>query len=256
MKRLWQYRELFYFLTLRDIKVRYKQAIFGFGWAILSPVILALVFWLVFDIFLKVESGPIPYLLLVFTKLTFWNFFSQSVSAASLSITANANLISRSKFPREVLVLSTVVVRLVDLLASFAVLVVLMFFFKIGVSFQVLWLIPILFLEVVLVIGLGLIFASLNVYFRDISVFIPLLIIAWLFVTPVIYTLDSVSSKYHLFLSLNPMTGIVEGIRKALLLQAAPEFTATVTSAITSILILLFGYFLFKKLEKGFADVI
>src|SRR3989344_4318745 len=160
IKNLWQYKELFYFLTLRDIKVRYKQAILGFGWAILSPVVLALVFWLVFGVFLKIQTGPIPYLLLVFAKLTFWNFFSQSVTIISSSLIGNANLISKSSFPREILVLSTASSRLIDLLASFLILVIMMVFYHTTFSFQILWLIPILIFEILLILGLGFMFSS------------------------------------------------------------------------------------------------
>lgn len=254
--KIWQYRELFYFLTLRDIKVRYRQAVLGFGWAVISPVVLALVFWLVFGVFLKVHSGPIPYLLLIFSKLTFWNFFSQTLSAAAASLTGNSNLISKSAFPREILVLSSVSVRIVDLSAAVVVLAALMFFYKIGVSFQVFWLIPIVALEIILVIGLGLVVASLNVYFRDIAALLPLLMTAWLFVTPVIYTLDSVPKNFQILLFLNPMTGIIEGIRSSLLLHRPPDLTALAFSTVAAITVFILGYIIFKKIEKGFADVI
>jgi len=176
IRNLWQYRELFYFLSLRDLKVRYRQAIFGIAWALISPIVLAIVFWFIFGLFLKIHSGPIPYLLLIFTRLTFWNFFSQTVSSSATSVTSNSNLVLKSYFPREILVFAPIVVRLVDLASSFIVLVLLLLFYKVGISFNVLWIIPILLLEVLLISAFALIFSSLNVYFKDVGAFLPLLV--------------------------------------------------------------------------------
>lgn len=254
--RLWYFRYLFIFLIWRDVKVRYKQAILGVAWALLSPIVLAFVFWVVFSLFFPVDSGPIPYILLIFSKLTFWNFFTQSVSSASLSLTGNTNLITRSSFPREILVFSSISVRLVDLVASIAVLLALAIFFRVDFSFEVLWLVPILVVEFFLATAFGLIFSSLNVYFRDINVFLPLMMTAWLFVTPVIYSLEKVPAKYHIYLLLNPMTGVIEGIKQALLMQSTPNLAALGVSTIMTVFFFVFGYILFKKLEKSFADVI
>lgn len=256
LKEIWRYHQLLYFLTLRDIKVRYKQAVFGIGWAILSPAALALVFWLVFGVFLNVSSGPVPYLLLVFSKLTFWNFFSQSVSGSSTALTSNANLIIKSAFPREILIFSSTLVRIIDLAASLAIMAILMAAYGFGFSLQTIWLIPILLIESLLIIGLSLIFSSLNVYFRDIGAFLPLLMTLWLFLTPVIYTLDTIPPQFKILLLINPMTGIIESVRLSLLLKSPPDFLALSFSLIISLGTLIFGCLLFKKLEKGFADII
>ena len=256
IKNLWQYKELFYFLSLRDLKVRYRQAIFGIAWALISPIVLAIVFWFIFGLFLKIHSGPTPYLLLIFTRLTFWNFFSQTVSSSATSVTSNSNLVLKSYFPREILVFSPIVVRLVDLASSFIVLILLMVFYKIGISFNVLWIIPILLLEVLLISAFALIFSSLNVYFKDVSAFLPLLMTAWLFATPIIYSIEKIPQQYQKILFLNPMTGIVEGIKSSLLLKSPPDFLPLSFSLVITIALFLIGYVLFKKLEKNFADVI
>src|SRR3989338_841026 len=238
IKNLWQYKELFYFLSLRDLKVRYRQAILGIAWALISPIVLAIVFWL------------------IFTRLTFWNFFSQTVSSSATSVTSNSNLVLKSYFPREILVFSPIVVRLVDLASSFIVLILLMVFYKIGISFNVLWIIPILLLEVLLISAFALIFSSLNVYFKDVSAFLPLLMTAWLFATPIIYSIEKIPQQYQKILFLNPMTGIVEGIKSSLLLKSPPDFLPLSFSLVITIALFLIGYVLFKKLEKNFADVI
>ncbi|KKQ89825.1 MAG: ABC-type polysaccharide/polyol phosphate export system, permease component [Candidatus Curtissbacteria bacterium GW2011_GWC2_38_9] len=256
IKNLWQYKELFYFLSLRDLKVRYRQAILGIAWALISPIVLAIVFWFIFGLFLKIHSGPTPYLLLIFTRLTFWNFFSQTVSSSATSVTSNSNLVLKSYFPREILVFSPIVVRLVDLASSFIVLILLMVFYKIGISFNVLWIIPILLLEVLLISAFALIFSSLNVYFKDVSAFLPLLMTAWLFATPIIYSIEKIPQQYQKILFLNPMTGIVEGIKSSLLLKSPPDFLPLSFSLVITIALFLIGYVLFKKLEKNFADVI
>jgi len=256
IRNLWQYRELFYFLSLRDLKVRYRQAIFGIAWALISPIVLAIVFWFIFGLFLKIHSGPIPYLLLIFTRLTFWNFFSQTVSSSATSVTSNSNLVLKSYFPREILVFAPIVVRLVDLASSFIVLVLLLLFYKVGISFNVLWIIPILLLEVLLISAFALIFSSLNVYFKDVGAFLPLLVTAWLFATPIIYSIETIPQKYQKILFLNPMTGIIEGIKKALLLKSPPDFLPLSFSFVITIILFFIGYILFKKLEKNFADII
>jgi len=256
IKNLWQYKELFYFLSLRDLKVRYRQAILGIAWALISPIVLAIVFWFIFGLFLKIHSGPTPYLLLIFTRLTFWNFFSQTVSSSATSVTSNSNLVLKSYFPREILVFSPIVVRLVDLASSFIVLILLMVFYKIGISFNVLWIIPILLLEVLLISAFALIFSSLNVLFQGCSAFLPLLMTAWLFATPIIYSIEKIPQQYQKILFLNPMTGIVEGIKSSLLLKSPPDFLPLSFSLVITIALFLIGYVLFKKLEKNFADVI
>lgn len=254
--KLWEHRQLLYFLTLRDIKVRYKQAFFGIAWAILTPAAQAIIFALVFGIFLKISKDPAYYLLVVFSGFIFWNFLSQSVSTAIFALTGNYNLVVKTAFPKDVLVLSSVIGRLPDLVASFLVLLVILFLFQINLSILILWLIPLTLLLVILAIAVGLFFASTNVYFRDITAITPLFLTIWLYLSPVVYSLESIPSEYRKYLIFNPMTGILEGIRNVLLLQKAPDYLSLIISIVITMLFLGFSYALFKKLEKGFADII
>lgn len=253
---LWKYKDLIYFLTVRDIKVRYKQAIFGFAWAILTPTFQALVFWLVFGTLFRIPTGKIPYLPLVFSGFVFWNFFSQSVSSATLSVTGNSNLVTKIAFPKEILILSSTLGRIPDLIASLIVLIVIIGFYHISLSAHILWLLPILIVEMVLALAVGMFFASINVYFRDIVAVVPILLMAWLFLTPVIYPLESIPMRFQTYAKLNPMTGILEGFRSALLVGKAPELTSLLLSITIAFSTLIVSYLLFKKLEKGFSDVI
>lgn len=256
IKNSWQYRYLLYFLIWREVKVRYKQAIFGIAWAILTPMIQALVFWVVFGLIFKVPSKGIPYLPLVFTGITFWNYFSQGISSASLSLTGNSNLVTRVAFPKEILVLAAILARIPDLAASFLVLVLILFFYQINPFHYLLWVLLILIIESSLAFGIGLLFAATNVYFRDITALTPLVLMSWLFLTPVLYPLESIPNAFRVFVMLNPMTGILENLRKSLLLEKAPDFVSLLISTSITIIVLIGSYFVFKKLEKGFADVI
>ena len=254
--KLWRFRYLLLLLVWRDVKGRYKQALFGFAWAILTPTFQALVFWLVFGALFKIPTGKVPYLPLVFSGFIFWNFFSQSVSSATLSITGNSNLVTKIAFPKEILILSSILGRIPDLIASLAVLIIILAFYHIGLSVHILWVIPILIIEMVMALAVGMFLASINVYFRDITAVVPILLMAWLFLTPVIYPLESIPQQYQLYAKLNPMTGILEGLRNAVLIGAPPERISMLLSITTTFIFVVFSYLLFKKLEKGFSDVV
>lgn len=251
-----RYKDLLYYLSLRDLKVRYKNAFLGLLWTLLTPVLLALIFWLVFDLFLKIHTGNTPYLLLVFTKLTFWNFFNQGVIACATSVTSSQNLISRSSFPKELLVVSTILAKLVDLAASFLVLFLLMVYYQINLSLHFWWFFPILLLEIVLVLGIGLLLSSVNVYLRDVTVLLPLVLTAWLFITPIFYTIDMVPDRFHWLLMVNPMTGIIENLRRSLLLSQPPDVFLLTSCLVATGVIFYIGLLVFHKLKIGFADIV
>lgn len=253
---IWRFRYLLLLLVWRDVKSRYKQALFGFTWAILTPTFQALVFWLVFGALFKIPTGNAPYLPLVFSGFIFWNFFSQSVSTATVSITGNSNLVTKIAFPKEILILASVLGRIPDLIASLTVLIIIFVFYHINLSVHILWLIPILMIEMILAFAMGMLLSSINVYFRDITAVVPILLMAWLFLTPVIYPLESVPTQFQMYAKLNPMAGILEGLRSALLAGKSPEFTSLSLSILITFSLLIFSYLLFKKLEKGFSDVI
>ena len=253
---IWQFRYLLLLLTWRDVKSRYKQAIFGLSWAILTPTFQALVFWFVFGVLFRISSGKVPYLPLVFCGFTFWNFFSQSISTATIGITSNFSLVTKIAFPKEILIFSSVLGRMPDLVASLSVLLVIFVFYHNVLSINILWVIPVFIIEMILALAVGMLFGSINVYFRDISALVPIILMAWLFLTPVVYSLDSVPAQYQIYAKLNPMSGILEGIRRPLLLGHPPEFTSLIFSAVISLVLFVISYLLFKKLEKSFADVI
>lgn len=253
---IWRFRYLLLLLVWRDVKGRYKQALFGFAWAILTPAFQALVFWLVFGILFKIPTGKVPYLPLVFSGFIFWNFFSQSVSSATLSVTGNSNLVTKIAFPKEILIFSSILGRIPDLIASLAVLTALLAFYHIGLSVHILWVIPVLIIEMILALAVGMFFASINVYFRDITAVVPILLMAWLFLTPVIYPLESIPVQFQLWAKLNPMTGILESLRGAVIAGTPPEMISILLSISITFIFVIFSYLLFKKLEKGFPDVI
>jgi len=253
---IWRFRYLLLFLVWRDVKSRYKQALFGFAWAMLTPTFQALVFWLVFGILFKIPTGNVPYLPLVFCGFIFWNFFSQSVSSATLSITGNSNLVTKVAFPKEILILSSILGRIPDLIASLIVLLTILAFYHIGLSVHILWVIPVLIIEMVLALAVGMFLASINVYFRDITAVVPILLMAWLFLTPVIYPLESIPQQYQLYAKFNPMTGILEGLRSAVISGTPPERISMLFSISITFIFVIISYLLFKKLEKGFSDII
>lgn len=254
--KLWKHRQLLYFLTLRDIKVRYKQALLGITWAILTPAVQAVIFALVFGVFLKISADPGYYLLVVFTGFIFWNFFSQSISTAIFALTGNYNLVTKANFPKEILILSSVLGRLLDLLAGFAILLVILFLSQINLSLQIIWLAPLLLMLILLATSFGLIFASLNVYFRDVTAVTPLFLTVWLYLSPVAYSLESIPSEFRKYLVWNPLSGILDGIRNVLLSHKSPDILTLTISMVLVVLLFSFSYILFKKLEKGFADII
>jgi len=253
---LWKYREMLWFILQREVKVRYKQAFFGVAWSIITPVTQALIFFFLFGRVFRITSEEIPYLLLVFSGFTFWNFLANSISTATFSLTSNSALVTKVAFPKEILVIGTVLGRIPDLLGSVFVLALLLVIYQIPVSIHLLWILPLFIVEIILALGVGLLFANINVYFRDVNALVPLLLMAWLFLTPVVYPLASLPENIRLYAILNPMTGILEGIRNVLFLQKPPDFLSSTVSEVITLLVFGFSYSLFKKLEKGFADII
>lgn len=253
---VWHFRYLLLLLVWRDVKGRYKQALLGFTWAILTPAFQALIFWLVFGALFRIPTGKVPYLPLVFSGFIFWNFFSQSVSSATLSITGNSNLVTKVTFPKEILIFSSILGRIPDLIASLIVLIAVLAFYHINLSIHILWVIPILIIEMIMALAVGMFLASINVYFRDITAVVPILLMAWLFLTPVIYPLESIPVQYQLYAKLNPMTGILEGLRSVVIAGTPPERVSLLLSTTITFIFVISSYLLFKKLEKGFSDVI
>ena len=252
---LWKHRDLAYFLVWRDLKVRYKQTAFGAAWAVLQPVLLMLVFSAFLGRIKGIGSSGIPYPLFALSGLVPWTLFSQSLSGASNSLVNSQNLISKVYFPRLLLPLSAVASYVIDFLIAAVVLVIAMLFFGRFPPATFL-LVPLLGLfAVVVALAVGLWLAAINVRYRDVKYAIPFLIQLWLFASPVAYSSDLVPSGLRPLLSLNPMTGVINGFRWAALGGPRPDLTILVSAAAT-VVILIGGLAYFRRVERTFADTI
>jgi len=254
---LWRYRELLYFLARRDIAVRYKQTVFGIAWAVVRPLATMVVFTLVFGRIAKLPSSGAPYSLLVLSGMLPWFFFSAALGEASNSLVANSNLLSKVYFPRLIVPLSTVVVSLLDLAIGMVLLIAMMAAMGYPPSFRFL-LIPVFaLLAFGAALGLGLWFAAMNVKYRDFRFVIPFALMIGLYVSPIGFSSDVIPERWRLLYSLNPMVGVIEGFRWAVLGDAfAPRSEALVLSAGLMSLLLASGIWYFRRTERSFADVI
>jgi len=253
---IWQYRELLYFLAWREIKVRYKQTVIGMAWAILQPLLTMTIFTIIFGNFAKIPSDGLPYPLFAYTALLPWEYFSQAISRSGVSLVSDANLIQKVYFPRLIIPLVAVVTPLVDFSLSFLVLLGMMVWFGVAPTWGVVALPLFLLLALLTTLAVGLWLSTLNVKYRDIRYTIPFLIQVWMYATPIAYPISLIPEKYRLLYSLNPMVGIVEGFRWALLGKESPDFRVMAVSASVVLALLFGGIVYFKKMEKTFADVI
>jgi len=259
LHELWASRDLLFFLTWRDVIVRYKQAVLGVMWAVMQPLLTMIVFTVVFNRMLGVQSPStrIPYEVFSFAGLLPWQFFSGALSRAGGSVVANANLVTKVYFPRLVIPLSGVLAGLVDLAISFVVLVVLMGAYGVVPTWNVVFLPLFLLLAIVVALGVSLWLSALNVLYRDVQYVIPFLVQLWMFVSPVIYSVSSVKSPVlRIVFALNPMTVVLGGFRWALLGEQAPFDVYAWISIASVLLVLVGGLFYFKRTERVFADVV
>ena len=250
------YRELIFFMTWRDLKVRYKQTLLGASWAILQPFLTMVVFSIFFGNLAKVPSDGVPYPIFSYTALIPWTLFSKALQDASKSLVANSHMITKVYFPRMILPLSSVMAGVVDFLIAFVVLLGMMVFFNIFPTVNVLVLPLFLLLALVTAVGVGLWLSALNVLFRDINYVLPFLTQFWMYLTPVAYPSSMIPSKWQVIYALNPMTGVVEGFRWALLGTGQPPGIMTLVSSITAVILLISGMFYFRRMERLFADMV
>ncbi len=256
LSALWEYRELLYFLTWRDIKVRYKQTVIGAAWAIIQPFFTMVVFTLFFGKLAKVPSEGVPYPIFSYTALLPWTFFAQAMNQSANSLVGSANLLTKVYFPRLVIPLSATLAPLVDFAIAFIVLVGMMFFYQIYPTAAVVWLPAFMLLAFGSSLGVGLWFSAMNVQYRDIRYVIPFLTQLWLFATPVIYPSSLLHGPWRTILGLNPMTGVVEGFRWALLGVGDAPGEMIWASVAVSLLLVVTGSIYFNRMEKTFADVV
>jgi lipopolysaccharide transport system permease protein len=253
---LYQYRELLYFLTWRDVKVRYKQAAIGVAWVILQPLLTMIVFTVIFGQFAKMPSDGLPYPIFAFAALLPWNYFSQAISRSGTSLVSNANLISKVYFPRLLVPISGALGPVVDFAISFLILLGMMAWYGIAPTWGVLMLPFFLLLAFFTALATCLYLSALNVKYRDVGHAIPFLVQFWMYASPVVYSVNLIPEKWRLLYSLNPMVGVIEGFRWALLGKEQPAFSAIAVSTLTVMALLFGGLVYFRRTERTFADII
>lgn len=255
-KLLINYRDLFYIWTIREIKIRYKQSILGGAWAILQPLSLMLIFTVVFSYLVRVPSEGIPYPLFAYAGLLLWSFLTTGINFGVPSLVNNMGLLTKIYFPREILPVAAVCASLVDFLIGFVFFMILFLFYGAHIYIMFLWLPIILLAEIMLVIGIVLIGSALNVFYRDVRFIIPLFTQLWFYASPVIYPLEVVPEWLQPYYALNPMVGILDSFRKVMLHNQAPSLPILFYSFIISMVLMILGLILFKRVEWKFADVI
>ena len=257
LRDLWIYRELVFFMVWRDVKVKYKQTLLGMAWAVVQPVMTMLVFTFVFDRVANLPTDGIPYEVFSFTALLPWGLFVTALNQGSRSLVAHNNMVTKIYFPRLILPMSSVFAGLVDFAIAFVILIGLMIYFGVVPAWHLLWTLPLfLLLAIITALGVALWLSAINVRYRDVNHALPFLTQFWLFATPVAYSFSALSENLQIALSLNPMTGVVNGFRWALLGAGnGPDITLWI-SVVISLLIFISGLFYFRSMEKTFADTI
>lgn len=252
---VWAHRELLYFLIWRDLKVRYKQTIFGIAWVALQPLLMTLVFTIVLGRLVRLPSNGLPYPVFAYAGLMIWIFFSGAISITSNCLVGNANLITKVYFPRLIIPIASIAARVVDLVVSFAIMFLLLLWYRIPVSSQIMMVPVIILLVSLFALAFGLWTSAVNVKYRDVGLVLPVLIQLWMFVSPIVYPLQSVPAKWRLVYSLNPIAGIVENFRAGVFGYAFdwPSLTLAVVVTLT---LLIYAAYAFQAREKTFADIV
>lgn len=257
-RELWAYRELLYFLTWRDVKVRYKQTALGVLWVVIQPLLMTMIFTVFLGMLARVPTDGLPYPLMVYVGLLPWTFFANAVMQAGTSIVGNSNLITKVYFPRLIVPASAVAARLVDFAVAFGILFGLMAFYRVGLTWQAAMLPALVVLPALLALGFGMLVAALNVRYRDVGVVLPVMMQLWMFVSPVLYpsrlVRDMWPGGYRLY-ALNPMVGIVDGFRATLLGQPF-DWAALGWAAAVTLFTVAGSAYAFRRVEKSFADII
>ena len=255
LRDLWHYRDLLYILTMRDIKVRYKQTVLGAAWAILQPLLTMLIFSLLFGRLANMPSDGVPYPIFAFAGLLPWTFFSNAVTNSGNSLVGNSNLVTKVYFPRMVIPAASVASGLIDFAVAFGLLILLMIYYSIGLSINILMIPVLILMTSLLAIGIGMWMSALNVKYRDIRYALPFLIQIGMYASPVIYPLSFVPEKWRWLLLLNPLAGQIEGYRAAFFGKPF-NWLALGISAIITVAILVYSAYNFRRMEKSFADLI
>jgi lipopolysaccharide transport system permease protein len=253
---LYRYRDLLWLWTAREVRVRYKQSLLGAAWAILQPLALTVVFSLVFSKLIRVDTAGVPYPIFAYVALVPWTFFATSLSFGVPSLVNNINLVTKIYFPREVLPLANIGAALLDFALAFLVFVGMLVVYRVWPGIHALWVVPLLCIQIVLTVAVTLIGSAVIVFFRDMRFVIPLLTQVWMYATPILYPADLVPEPYRPYYFLNPMAGIIDGYRRVLVMGQPPQVSALLLSTAVSVVLLVLGYVLFKRMEPLFADLI
>jgi lipopolysaccharide transport system permease protein len=256
LAELWEYRELLYFLTWRDIKIKYKQTVLGAAWAIIQPFFTMVVFSLFFGKLAKIPSDGIPYPIFAYSALVPWTFFASGLNNSSNSLVGSANLIRKVYFPRLVVPISSIISSAVDFVLAFTVLLGMMMFYGIFPTANIVWLPFLLLLAFITALGVGLWMSALNVQYRDVRYTLPFLTQFWLFASPIAYPSSLLSEPWRTLYGINPMVGVVEGFRWALLGTDTAPGPIVIVSSVVALMLLIGGVFYFRRMEKTFADVV
>jgi lipopolysaccharide transport system permease protein len=255
-RELWEYQELLFFFAWRDIKVRYRQTVMGALWAIIQPFFTMVIFSLFFGRLANVPSDGVPYPVFSYTGLVPWTFFANALAQASNSLVVNANMIKKIYFPRLALPIATVLAGVIDFALAFIVLLGIMFYYHMVPTINIIWLPFFSLLALVTAIGVSLWLSALNVQFRDVRYTIPFLTQTWLFLTPIAYPSSSIPQPWQTLYGLNPMAGVVEGFRWALLGTDTSPGPMMIVSTVVALTLLVSGAFYFRRMEQSFADVL
>ena len=255
VKDLWEYRDMLLYLVLRDIKARYTQSVLGIGWAVLQPLFLMIVFTVIFGKLVKINTNGIDYAIFSFTALVPWAYFSNSLMLTTGSLMQNSNLLSKVFFPRLVLPMSTVLSTLVDFFIAFILVIVLMIWYQVSPTIWVLFLPVLLLLMVVLSVSLGSLFTALAIQYRDVRHGITFLVQGMMYASPVVYPVSIIPDKYRLVYGLNPMVGVIEGFRSALLGSNPMPWDLIIVGSVVTLVLAIIGLSYFKFTERIFADV-
>lgn len=255
LKEIWAYRELLYFLTWRDVKIRYKQTAIGIGWTILQPILTTAIFTVIFSTFARFDTAAIPYSLFALSGLMIWLFVHNAITIASNGFVNNANLVTKVYFPRLIVPLAATLAGVIDLFFSFLILIILMLYYGISLTWQILWVPVFVLLAIVQAVALGTLFSALNVRFRDVKFALPFVLQVWMIASPIFYPQSLVPEKWKLIFAVNPLTGILEGFRSALFGTPA-DWALIGVSLISVFLCVAVSLFVFKQMEDDFADLI
>ncbi len=256
-RELWRHRELLWLITQREIKVRYKQSVLGIVWAVLQPLSLMLVFTVFFSWFARIGSDGIPYPLFSYAALLPWTFFSTSLTFAIPSLIANSHIITKIYFPREIIPLASVLAAFADFVIASGIFVLLLAFYRVPPTWNLLYVLPIVAIQIAFTTGVCLLLSALTVLYRDVRHTLPLAIQIWMFVTPILYPASVVPQRWRgWYFSLNPMAAIIDGYRRTVVQGIAPQLKYLLLAAGVSALLLWAGYKYFKSLEKEFADIV